>query len=335
MTIKDLSALTGYSVGTISRVMNNQPNVSEKAKAAILAAAKQHNFQLNTNAQQLRQQKPTSLLVMFKGASNELFASLVEQIQAQSPYPLQVEHLDEDENEVARAARLCRERKPVAVLFLGGHLRNFRSDFEQIPVPAVLVTGSASDLGFPNLSSITSDDCQGARMAVEHLISLGHRKICVIGGDRILSDITRLRYTGCLDAMEEGNILFDHQQDYKTARFSYQGGYDAAKILMARCPECTAIFAMADVMAIGAIRAILDAGKRVPEDISVIGYDGLNVGQFTVPTISTVVQPGKAMAEQCLAVLRRQLEGGDPQHITLPAAVEVRESTGEVYGEDR
>ena len=96
MTIKDLSAQTGYSVGTVSRVLNNQPNVSQKARQAVLAAAEASGFQLNTMAKQLRQQRPTSILVVVKGTSNELFGSLVESIGSlvtRSPYPLIVDYI--------------------------------------------------------------------------------------------------------------------------------------------------------------------------------------------------------------------------------------------------
>ena len=121
MTIKDLSAQTGYSVGTISRVLNNQPNVSEKARAVILKAADESGFQLNQNAKQLKQQHGTSILVVVKGVSNELFASLVEVLQtriAATRYPLVVDYIDENENEVRKAIQLCREKKPLGILFL-------------------------------------------------------------------------------------------------------------------------------------------------------------------------------------------------------------------------
>ena len=110
MTIKDLSALTGYSVGTISRVLNNQPNVSEKARKAILEAARSTGFQLNTNAKQLKQQHSNSILVLVKGTSNQLFGTLVEELQfrmAEAGHPLVVDYLDEDRNEVRRALQLC------------------------------------------------------------------------------------------------------------------------------------------------------------------------------------------------------------------------------------
>ena len=113
MTIKDLAEKSGYSVATISRVLNNHPNVSEKARSIILQAAEESRFQLNANAKQLKQQHATSILVVVKGTSNEMFSEMVETIQnlvAQEKYPLFVDYIDENANEVLRAVQLCREK---------------------------------------------------------------------------------------------------------------------------------------------------------------------------------------------------------------------------------
>ena len=136
MTIKDLSAQTGYSVGTISRVLNNQPNVSQKARDTILRAANECGFTLNANAKQLKQQHSNSILVLVKGTHNKVFSLLVESIQdriAETRYPLIVDYMDETENEVLRALQLCREKKPLGILFLGGERENFLADFDKIP----------------------------------------------------------------------------------------------------------------------------------------------------------------------------------------------------------
>ena len=123
MTIKDLAAKTGYSVGTVSRVLNDQPHVSETAREIILAAAQECGFQLNANAKQLKQQRGTSILVICRSSSNELFNDLLVALQtrvARTRYPLIVDYIDENDNEVLRAIRLCREKKPLGILFLGG-----------------------------------------------------------------------------------------------------------------------------------------------------------------------------------------------------------------------
>lgn len=334
MTIKDLSAQTGYSVGTVSRVLNNQPNVSEKARKVILEAAAASGFQLNANAKQLKQQHSNSILVVVKGTSNELFSSLVEAIQsrmADQPQALVVDYLDEDHNEVLRAVQLCREKKPLGILFLGGNRDHFLGDFDKINVPSVLVTNDASGLSFPNLSSVSSDNVQAARIAIEHLAGLGHRSIVVIGGDPEVSDTTKLRYQGCMEAFRIHEIPFDETMDYEAVRFSFAGGYQAANNLLDRKREFTAVFAMADIMAIGAIRALRDAGLRVPEDVSVMGFDGLLIGGYIVPTLTTIRQSVEELALQSISMLLENIEATqEPRYKTVPVTVVSRESAQKI-----
>ena len=329
MTIKDLSAQTGYSVGTISRVLNNQPNVSQKARDIILRAASESGFQLNANAKQLKQQHSNSILVVVKGTHNEVFADLVEGIQARiadTKYPLIVDYLDESENEVRSALQLCLEKKPLGILFLGGNRENFLADFDKIRMPCVLVTNDASNFPFPNLSSVSSDDKLAGHMAIEHLISLGHRKIAVIAGEHTHSDIGRLRFEGAMDAFREHGIVFD-PEDCETIRYTLEDGYKAAQRLVARGRDFTAIFAMSDVMAIGAIRGLRDAGKRVPEDVSVIGFDGLDIGEFTVPRLASVSQNLAELADRSFRLLLENIEGHTAAHYEIvPVVLEDRES---------
>lgn len=332
MTIKDLAAKTGYAVGTVSRVLNNQPNVSEKARRTILAAAAECGFQLNENARQLKRSHATSILLLVKGRSNELFDEMTGIIQSlvAGIYPLMVEYVDESENEVRRALQLCREKKPLAIAFLGGERENFRADFAQIDIPCVLVTNDATGLPFENLSSVSIDDTDAGRRAAKTLLSLGHRKFALVGGDREASDIARLRHNGCLDALREHGIEFD-SRDCQTARFSYQGGYDAVTRLLEAGRQFTALIAVSDVMAIGAIRALRDGGLRVPEDVSVMSFDGLPLGAFLVPQLSSVGQPISMMAEKTVQILRDSIEQGQPaRRERVPFTLLQRESVHSV-----
>lgn len=331
MTIKDLAEKTGYGVATVSRVLNNHPNVSQKARRVIMEAVEESGFQINVNARQLKQQHATSILVVVKGTSNEMFSELVENIQslvAQTSYPLLVDYMDEDANEVLRAVRLQRETKPLGILFLGGNSQNFLRDFDKIDVPCVLVTNNASQLPFENLSSVCTDDRQAARCAMDALIALGHRKIAIIGGDRTVSDTGRLRYEGSLLSLKNHDIDFDEQRDYLGVRFSYQDGYSATHTLLSEGREFTALFAAADVMAIGAIRALRDHGLRVPEDVSVVGFDGLPLGSYTVPQLSTVVQSVREMAKRSVEILLSCIENKSKAcHEIIPFTFSQREST--------
>ena len=330
MTIKDLAAKTGYAVGTVSRALNNHPNVSEKARRIILKAAKESGFELNVNAKQLKQTHSNTVLVVIKGIGNELFSVMMESIQkliAQTPYQLVVDYMDEDQNEVLRAVQLCREKKPLGILFLGGNNDNFLRDFDKIDILCVVVTNDASMLPFSNLSSVTTDDQEAAYCAIETLISLGHRNIAVIGGDRNASDTSRLRYNGCLRAFARHDIPFDPQRDYRSVRYSYQDGYRATQALLENGSRFTALFACADVMAIGAIRALWENGLRVPEDVSVMGVDGLPLCGYLVPQLATISQSVQLLAKRSVKILLSAIEEGAPAcHETVPFGVLRRES---------
>ena len=330
MTIKDLAAKTGYSVGTVSRALNHHPNVSDTARAVILKAVRESDFKLNVNAKQLKQQHSTTILVVVKGIGNELFAEMVETIQtmvAKTRYQLVVDYLDEDLDEVHRAEELCREKKPIGILFLGGNTQHFDSEFERIDAPCVLVTNDASTLKFKNLSSVCTDDMEAGRQAIETLIRLGHRRIAVVGGDIRNSDTSRLRYEGCLQAFAENGIAFDARRDYRGVRFSYQDGYHATKELLKENRDFTALFAVADVMAIGAIRALWESGLRVPQDVSVLCFDGLPLGMYQVPQLSTIRQPAKQLARRSVEILLESIENGlVARHESVPFEVCSRES---------
>ena len=332
MTIKDLAAKTGYAVGTVSRVLNNHPNVSEKARAAILAAVEESGFQLNVNAKQLKQSHATTILVIIKGTGNVLFFQMLEQIQSllsMTPYPIHVEYMHGVDNEVRRAINLTRERKALGVIFLGGNLDNFRSDFASLRLPGVLVTNDASTLNFPNLSSVFIDDRRAARQAVETLISLGHKKIAVVGGHRRYSDASIKRWEGTLEAMNAHGLPIDPELDYATAYFTPEGGCTGTAELLRRKREFTAIFAMSDLMAMGVIRTLSDHGIRVPEDVSVMGFDGIPLGEFTIPRLTSVAQPAVDMAHRCVELLLDTLENEAPaRHEAVPFTLLYRESTG-------
>ena len=269
--------------------------------------------------------------MLVKGRSNELFAEMVECIQTltdQAHYVLHVDYMEENANEVRRGVQLCRELKPLGILFLGGDSPNFVADFKHIDVPCVLVTNDARELGFSNLSSVSTDDRKAARAAMDSLVALGHRQIAIVGGCKETSITSLLRYQGCMDSLESHGISFDEESSYRGVIFSYRNGYNATKELVESGIKFTALFAAADVMAIGAIRALSDCGLRVPEDVSVIGFDGLPLGSYLVPQLSTVAQSTQEMARLSVEILLSQInDGAKVRHESVPFALLQREST--------
>lgn len=318
MTIKDIARESGYAVGTVSRVLNGHPNVSPAARAKILEVVGRHGFRPNANARRLKQQASNSIAVVVKGTNNLLFAGVVETVQTLLEgrgYSVIVSYQGEDGDEVRAAQNLRAERKPLGVLFLGGSRENFRRGAEGIGCPCVLLTVPAGDLGVENLSSVAIDDAAGARTAMEYLLDAGHRAVGIIGGESgpmpdaaTVGNISQMRFAGCRQALEARGLAADRDTCSVTAPYSLQGGYQGAVSLLERRPDLTAIFAMSDVMAIGAMRAIRDRGLRVPEDISVMGYDGIELGRYCIPKLTTIRQDGGAMARRGAEILLDCLE---------------------------
>ena len=335
MTIKDIARLSGVGVTTVSRVLNHHPGVSEETRRRVLAVVAEQGFQPNTNARHLKQQTSASIAIIVKGTMNMLFAELMERCQQllqDAGQNAAVYYLDEDANEVVYAVQLCRERKPLGILFLGGDLEFFQAEFGHITVPCVLLTNSARELDFPNLSSLTTDDEEAAYRVVRYLADQGHRDIGLLGGNWSCTQISYRRVLGCQRAFDELSLPFDARR-CEPCRYSFSDAYDTTKRLLGRCPELTALFCVSDVMALGAIRAIHDLGRRVPRDISVVGYDGIPLSRFSVPRLTTVRQDTQQLARQGVDLLLRNLQRPRPPvHGVVPFQLIAGESVSPPRG---
>ncbi|MEM1486251.1 LacI family DNA-binding transcriptional regulator [Oscillospiraceae bacterium PP1C4] len=331
MTIKDIARESGYGVSTVSRALNNHPDVSDETKRHIQSIVAAHKFVPNSNARQLKQVATTSIGILVKGISNMLFAPILEQMQVlieKEGYTAQVCYLDEEADEVQQALQLCRESKPLGLLFLGGNLEHFSQGFAAIQLPSVLVATSGATLGFENLSSVSTDDTAAAACAIEYLIAQGHQKIGVIGGNRYdTTCISYLRYLGCEQSFSDRGVSFDGEIQYQRARFSYQSGYHAMEKLLGRIPDLTAAFAMSDVMAIGAIRLLRDKKLNVPDDISVVGFDGTEIAQYFNPKLATIQQSKDLLAARGVQILIDCIEDSAPAvHEVIPFELRCGES---------
>ncbi len=329
MTIKDIARLSGYGISTVSRALNNHPDVSEETKEKINQIVKEHRFIPNSNARHLKQQESNSVVILVKGSFNLFFASIIEHLQitlSRSGLGVVVHYIDEEENEVRSAEQLCREIKPRGIVFLGGNIKTFQKRFSGIGIPCVLSTTSAKDLSFDNLSSVSVDDTRCAKRAVDYLFENGHRHIAVVGGDYDISYIGGLRLAGYRQSIEEHGQVFD-TASFAPAHFSVSSAYEATKELLATNRKITAIFAMSDLMAMGCIRAINDYGLRVPNDISVIGFDGIELADYYSPRLTTVRQPCEQIAAHTAKMLLRSVQASEPaNHRLLDAELVVGES---------
>ena len=219
MTIVDIAKESGYSVTTVSRVLNNRQDVSPAAKETIMKIVEAHNFVPNTNAKRLKQTISRNIYLLVKGTSNMLFANVVEEIQSiidRTDYSLSITYLDEDSNLSSVTDRICRERKPLGIIFLGGSREDFSEDTSSFKVPCVIVT------------TVSIDDEKAGETIVDYLIEHGHTKIAEIGANLELSQTARLRHNGYLNSLKKHGITPDERY-YERARFSYDSAYRAMK----------------------------------------------------------------------------------------------------------
>ena len=315
MTIVDIAKESGYSVSTVSRVLNGRRDVSPAAREKIMEIVEAHQFVPNNNAKHLKQTASKSILILVRGTSNMLFASVIEALQStleHSDYALRIHYLDEEANEVAEAVRLCREHKPRGIFFLGSNAQYFKQQFSQ--------------LGFDNLSSVSTDDTAASEVAMDYLFDHGHRNIALIGGDPDASSPSEHRYQGCCKSYEKHGMEF--QENYfAKARYSFESAYHAMNELLCRKIPITAVFAMGDVMAVGAMRAIFDAGLRVPDDISIVGFDGTQLADYYNPKIVTIHQNYKEIAQRSVEILLQMIElKKSAVHELVPFALKNTES---------
>lgn len=331
-TIKDIARLSGYSIGTVSRVINHHKDVSEEARKKILQVIEETGFQPNSNAKFLKQTTSSAITILVKGTKNFFLETILEDIQEllkNHGEPVSVTFLDEFSNEIEAAMQICTERKPKGLIFLGANPEYIRKSFGSITVPAVLVTGSAADLGFENLSSFCTDDFRASHDAVKCLLDAGHTKIGIVGGSReaIHGTVGTDRFSGAVEALKEKGIVFDHDRYFEPGRFSSEDGYKAALKLLKRQPDITAIFALSDTIAIGVMRAVKDLGLSVPQDVSLIGFDGIEYTRYSVPRLASVDQSAKTLARKSVEdLLLRISYSREAVHETIPYKVIEAES---------
>ncbi|MEG2087867.1 MAG: LacI family DNA-binding transcriptional regulator [Angelakisella sp.] len=331
-TIKEIALLSGVSISTVSRVLNHFPDVNEATRKKVLSVIDENSYVPNANAKNLKQLSSKVICIVVRGIENAFFTPILETIQSDveaAGYTPLLHHIDEREEELAVAKRLVVEKKAEGIIILGGSIEDRREEVADIAVPCVFVTISAESLGLAQVSSVFVDDRKAASMAVDHLLELGHRDIAVLGGQLGQHDLVYHRFEGARDSFAAHGLTFD-QQNYLESKFSMGSAYEAVSVqLSKRNRFVTALFAMSDVMAIGAIRAILDFGLRVPEDISVIGYDGIPISEFYNPSLTTIHQPAHALAHTSAQLVLDTIAGRQStgQHIVLETRLVKGQST--------
>lgn len=326
MTIKDIAKNCGVSVSTVSRVLNHHPDVSEEVRRRVLDEVDRSAYIPNNSARDLVRSRSDAIGVVVRGTGNLFFSRVLKTVSGEIErygYTMVPHFVHSDADEVKAGAVLEREKKLQGLLFLGGRFDYTPAQLSCVGVPFVCCSfnncfGSLDEASF---SSVAIDDYATARRAVEELIRRGHRKIAAVIPSREDRSISELRYKGFLDALQEHGIDPDPTLVEETGGcFGMPDSYEGVCRLLSRRDDFTAMFMLSDTTALAAIKALEDHGKHVPEDVSVIAIDGLNVSEYAIPTLTTMVQPADEMGRESVRILMEMLKNpGYYRHRVLEA----------------
>ncbi len=330
-TIKDIAAMAGVSVTTVSRVLNHRPDVNSATREKVEQIIRDCHFVGNTNARGLKQGNEV-IGVVIRGRSNPFLSSLSEAILERAdniPDSFVTEYIDEKADEFRTALRMTRQNHVKGIIFVGSLIDERVEAIRSLDIPMVFTTVNAESAALPRASSVAVDDRSMGRLVAEELLSCGHRRIAVFGSNPVAGDSLAMRFQGFCDAFADRGLTYDHTL-YRETRFSFAAGYEIARSFFTERPDATALFAMSDTVAVGAIRALRDLGKSVPDDVSVIGFDGVDISRFTIPRLTTVEQPVDEIARRSVNLLLDMMEkDAAPRHILVEASFRRRESVAQ------
>lgn len=339
-TIKDIAKICGVGVSTVSRAINNHPDINPETKEKILNTIKEYGYVPNNSARNLKRVDAKAIAVLVKGISNPFFANMIKVIEKECKkkhYSMELSHIESDEDEVDVALKVVKEKRLRGIIFLGGLFSHSDEKLRKLNVPFVFSTAGSipENISKNQYSNIGVDDRKESARMVDYLINLGHQRIAMIVAEADEESIGKLRLEGYFESLRAHNIAINPKLIFQTSddigHFSMENGYRTTKKLIESGEEFTAVYAVADTLAIGVIRALSEAGLRVPADVSVAGYDGIDVAGYISPSLTTIRQPVEEMAKDTVKLLFDIIAGKkEHQHITYDGELLERESTRKI-----
>jgi LacI family transcriptional regulator len=329
-TIYDIAKRTGYSPTTVSKAFNNYSDVREKTRQEILRTAREMGYVPNAHARTLTTKKSWTIGILFVestgvGIRHPFFSAVIEnfkQVAVAKGYDLMFISKDIGGKQSGYLEN-CRIRGvDGVVVFLSDYGDPYFQELLDSDIPTVIL-----DFETDQSHTVCSDNSAGALQAMEYLISLGHRSIAHIsGGTNTFPG--RRRQEGYEKAVEQWDLPQRESYIVTGEFYTLEGGYEAMKQLLQLDRPPTAVFASGDQLALGAIMAIKDSGLSVPGDISVMGYDDIELAKYVTPALTTVRQDTALLGSQAAEILLATIDGTQQGYraLVLPTEVIVRDS---------
>jgi LacI family transcriptional regulator len=330
--MQQVAERAGVSVTTVSHVINETRPVSDELRERVLAVVAELGYQPNVLARSLRRGETHTIGAIIPDNANPFFAEVVRGVEDTSfeqGYSVILCNSDGDPDKELHYANVLVEKRVDGILLIAAgvgpeHILAWQKQH----IPLVLIDRDIPDV---SVDVVLTHNARGGWLAARHLIELGHQRIGCIAGP---SDMTPSdeRLAGYLEALRESGLSADETLVLR-GDFQCQSGYQAGHQILSKDDPPTAIFACNDLMAMGAMRAALELGLRIPGDLSVMGFDDIPLASFINPPLTTIQQPKYEMGVLAASLLLERMQDPDmpPHKRTLETHLVVRESSGAAH----
>lgn len=331
-TIKDVAKKAGVSVATVSRVINNPSLVQPTTRERVLKAIRECQYVYNALAGSLSTNKTKTLGVVVPTITNPVFAKVTKGIQDYARwqgYSIILGNTDYNEENERELIHLFLEKRTDGVI-LNGPWRDASivSIMKKIRLPFVITWQEIPD---KDVSYVAFDNFKSAYQIVQYLINLGHRRIGMIAGKFSVSERARMRWLGYRKCLSDHGLRYDPKLVVQKA-YSFKEGKEAMTNLLMLSNPPSAIFCGNDILAIGAIAGAKEKKLKIPQDISVVGFDDMEVSAYCDPPLTTIAVPAYEMGQMAAKVLIENLRGDNKstQQFVLETKLMIRESAAKI-----
>lgn len=335
--LRDVAKLAGVSLGTASQALNDRPKVTKETQKKVREVAQRLSYTPNIHAKRLHLKRAESIGIVCApnisdiSVGGQIYTKIfiaIHEAMNKVGYDITLSYLKETDVKNFNLPKIVKQRGIDGIVLLGNICNNRYLFFlQQQNIPLIMIGDYIKDSG---ILCITADNSKGAFKAVKYLLKMGHKNIGFIGAtSRYSFDEERLE--GYRSALNEYNIKFDKDLIQEGEDLSVENGYEAMKKLLKGPLVPTAVFAACDIMAIRAIRAIKDEGLSVPKDISVVGFDDIEIAKYYTPPLTTVRIDGERLGRIAAEKLYQMIRGGiivDKERINIPTKLIIRDSCG-------
>lgn len=331
-SIKDVALKANVSTTTVSHVVNSTRFVSDKVRHDVELAIRELNYVPSAVARSLKSNSTKTIGMLIPNCSNPYFAEIVRSVEDHcfgAGYALILCNTDDDPHRQAAYLQVISEKRIDGTIIIStGEDKDLLRLLKGLTIPTVLLDREIREV---NCDLVETAHLQGALMATEHLIALGHRRIaCLAGPANLNSSVQRIE--GWRTALAQSGLAAGASDLLWQSDFSSQGGFTTMQSIL-RSPQApTAVFVCNDLMCIGALSAAHEAGVRVPQDMSLIGFDDIELARFASPALSTIAQPKHLIGVTAVDMVLERIQGGRLQarQVILQPELIVRNSTARV-----